>query len=62
MGRVIARVAGPQKPEDELIEVLALTFMTITIALSSLPIPPREKAIYMGPQHSSAQSLVYHSF
>jgi len=35
MGRVIARVAGPQKPEDELIQVLALAFLSITIAFSS---------------------------
>jgi len=45
MGRVIARVAGSQKPEDELIEVLALVFMTITIVLGSLSIPPREGII-----------------
>ena len=35
MGRVIARVAGLQKPEDELIQILALAFLSITIAFSS---------------------------
>ena len=40
------RVAGRlQKLEDELIDVLALVFMMITIALGSLPIPPREGII-----------------
>jgi len=32
MGRVIARVAGPQKPEDVLLDVFALSFLAIIIA------------------------------
>jgi hypothetical protein len=32
MGRVIVRVAGPQKPEDVLLNVYAMTFLTISIA------------------------------
>jgi hypothetical protein len=32
MGRVIARVSGPQKPEDVLLDVFALAFLTIIIA------------------------------
>jgi len=39
MGRVIARVAGPQKPEDkfihEFLQVLSLVLPSFTIALSS---------------------------
>jgi hypothetical protein len=62
MGRVIARVAMLEKPKDVLMHVLALVFIVITVALGSLSIPPWEKAIYTGSQHSSAQSLVHHSF
>jgi hypothetical protein len=32
MGRVVARVSGPQKPEDVLLDVFALAFLTIIIA------------------------------
>ena len=32
MGRVVARVSGPQKPEDVLLDVFALVFLTIIIA------------------------------
>jgi len=32
MGRVVARVSGPQKPEDVLLDVFALSFLTIIIA------------------------------
>ena len=32
MGRVIVRVSGPQKPEDVLLDVFALSFLTIIIA------------------------------
>jgi hypothetical protein len=32
MGRVIVRVSGPQKPEDVLLDVFALAFLTIIIA------------------------------
>jgi len=32
MGRVVVRVSGPQKPEDVLLDVFALSFLTIIIA------------------------------
>jgi len=32
MGRVVARVSGSQKPEDVLLDVFALSFLTIIIA------------------------------
>ena len=32
MGKVVARVSGPQKPEDVLLDVFALSFLTIIIA------------------------------
>jgi len=32
MGRVVARVAGPERPKDVLLDVFALAFLTIIIA------------------------------
>jgi len=32
MGRVVARVSGPERPEDVLLDVFALSFLTIIIA------------------------------
>jgi len=40
MGKIIARVAGPQKPEDVLLDVLALAFLSIIIALSNTTVGP----------------------
>jgi hypothetical protein len=42
MGRVIVSVAGPERPKDVLIQDLALTLLTITIAISGIMSPPRE--------------------
>jgi hypothetical protein len=42
MGRVIVSVAGPERPKDVLIQDLALTLLTITIAVSGIMSSPRE--------------------
>jgi len=40
MGRVVARVSGPERPEDVLAQVLALAFLSIIIALSNTTVGP----------------------